>query len=65
MVDDLLAINTCGEKAIDMNTMINTSIEIKKLRFHTPDEKGKSKCDVIHFGKQKTECADAKVLGFS
>ena len=32
------------------------------MRFHTPDEKGKSKC---HVGKQKTECADAKVHGFS
>ena len=40
MVDDLLAINSCGDKSLNMNIMSNSSIEMKKLGFHTPDEKG-------------------------
>ena len=63
MVDDLLAINSCGDKSLNMNIMINSSIEMKKLRFHTPDEKGKSKCHGIHVGKQTTECPDIRVHG--
>ena len=64
MVDDILAINSCGEKSVNMNIMINSSIEAKKLRFHTPDEHGKSKCHIIHIGKVKNQCQEIKVHGF-
>ena len=63
MIDDLLGINECGEKSLELNRMINAKIEAKKLRFHTPDEKGKSKCHIIHVGKKK-DCLELKVHGF-
>ena len=63
MIDDLLAINTCGTKSLSLNLMINSKIEAKKLRFHIPDQKGKSKCNVIHIGKAKI-CQELKVHGF-
>ena len=43
MVDDMLAFSTCGQESLALNTYINTHIELKKLEFHTPDAKGKSK----------------------
>ena len=45
MVDDLLGVAECGHDSLSLNTFINTQIEMKKLLFHTPDEKGKSKCE--------------------
>ena len=36
MVNDLLGIAPCGIKSIELNTLINTQIEMKRLRFHTP-----------------------------
>ena len=44
MVDDLNAISKCDIDSIELNTFINTQIELKKLRFHVPDKDGKSKC---------------------
>ena len=43
MVDDLLGMARCGAESADLNIMANSKIEMKKLRFHIPDEKGKSK----------------------
>ena len=43
MVDDLLTISSCGTQSIEMNITINTLIELKKLKFHTPVENKKSK----------------------
>ena len=63
MIDDLLGMAECGEKSLDLNTVINSKIEMKKLRFHTPDANGKSKCHVIHVGKHKEECPSLKVHG--
>ena len=63
MIENLLGINECGEKSLELNRMINTKIEAKKMRFHTPDEKGKSKCHTIHVGRKK-DCLDLKVHGF-
>ena len=48
VVDDLLGIAKCGEQSVDNNTTINSGIEMKKLKFHTPDARGKSKCHTIH-----------------
>ena len=63
MVDDLLGIAECGHDSLALNTFINTQIEMKKLQFHTPDEKGKSKCNVMHVGKKSDICPQLQVHG--
>ena len=63
MVDDLLGMAECGHDSLSLNTFINTQIEMKKLLFHTPDEKGKSKCNVMHVGSNKGICPQLQVHG--
>ena len=63
MVDDILAIRVCGNKSIALNTFINTHIEMKKLRFHTPDITGKSKCHKLHVGKSNPLCPELRAHG--
>ena len=62
-VDDLNGISKCGSDSLSLNTFINTQIELKKLRFHTTDAKGKSKCNKLHIGKQMRNCPVLKVHG--
>ena len=63
MVDDILAVAPCNKKSLAVNTYINVQIEMKKIRFHTPDEKGKTKCHVLHVGKTSTVCPTLQVHG--
>ena len=63
MVDDLLGISKCGFKSLALNTFINTQIEMKRLKFHTPDVNGKTKCHKIHVGKSNEHCPKLKVHG--
>ena len=63
MVDDLLTISSCGYESIEMNTTVNTLIELKKLTFHTPQEGKKSKCHSLHIGKPSKCCPRMKVHG--
>ena len=63
MVDDILGIGHCGNKSIALNTFINTHIEMKKLKFHTPNTTGKSKCHKLHVGKTNTLCPELRVHG--
>ena len=63
MVDDINAISKCGIDSVDLNTFVNTHIELKKLRFHVPDIEGKSKCHKIHVGGKKESCPELKVHG--
>jgi hypothetical protein len=63
MVDDLLAVTRCGIESIDMNTSINSIIELKKLRFHTPEENKKTKCHIMHIGSNGKACPAMKVHG--
>ena len=63
MVDDLLGIANCGQESLSLNTYLNAKFELKKLRFHTPDEKGKSKCHIIHVGKESSLCPKLQVHG--
>ena len=63
MVDDLLAVAPCNQKSLALNTFINAQIELKKLRFHTPDAEGKSKCHVMHIGKANKTCPTLQVHG--
>jgi hypothetical protein len=63
MCDDLLAISSCGQTSLSLNTYINTQIELKKLKFHTPDKQGKTKCHKIHVGKHNKLCPKLQVHG--
>ena len=63
MVDDLLVIAPCSIESLSANVFINTQIEMKKLKFHTPDINGKSKCHKMHVGKANLLCPDLKVHG--
>ena len=63
MVDDLMAVSSCGMDSIEMNTSINALIELKNLSFHIPVANKKSKCHVLHIGKENTGCPDMKVHG--
>ena len=63
MVDDLLAVRSCGFDSTETNVTINTMIELKKLQFHIPDENKKSKCHFLHIGKENKYCPGMKVHG--
>ena len=63
MVDDLLGVAECGHDSLSLNIFINTQIELKKLKFHTQDLKGKSKCNVMHIGNDKQICPQLQVHG--
>ena len=57
MVDDLLAVAPCNQKSVALNAYLNAQIELKKLSFHTKDAKGKSKCHVLHVGRNSDLCS--------
>ena len=63
MVDDLIGVANCGHESVALNTYINTHIELKKLKFHTPDVNGKSKCNFMHIGNNYGVCPQLKVHG--
>ena len=50
MCADLNGVARCGIDSLALNTFIDTHIELKKLRFHILDRKGKSKCQKLHIG---------------
>ena len=62
-VDDLNGIAKCGFESLALNTYLTTQIELKKLRFHVLDSKGKSKCHKMHIGKKNAFCPTLKVHG--
>ena len=37
--------------------------QLQKLRFHTPDSNGKSKCHFLHIGKKSSVCPELQVHG--
>ena len=63
MVDDLLAVAPCNQKSVALNAYLNAQIELKKLSFHTKDAKGKSKCHVLHVGRNSDLCPTLQVHG--
>ena len=63
MVDDLLGIAPCNFKSVALNSFINTQIEMKRLKLHTPDADGKTKCHKIHVGKRNENCPSLQVHG--
>ena len=63
-IDDLSGIARCGIESVALNTFLNTQIELKKLKFHTADQEGKSKCVKLHIGGAKRGfCPKLKVHG--
>ena len=54
-IDDTCAATRCGAQSVEMNALINTFIESKKLYFNT------TKCFLIHLGPKKDECCTLKV----
>ena len=64
MVDDILAVSRCGHQSVAMNTYLTSQIEMKKLRFHVPDQNGKTKCHQMHVGKPSIFCPELKIHGF-
>ena len=63
MMDDVLGMARCGFPSVSLNNYINTNIELKKLKFHTPDKEGRTKCHVMHIGKQSDNCPQLEVHG--
>ena len=63
MVDDLLAVASCGLESMALNAFIVTQIELKKLKFHTTDKKGRSKCNKLHIGKKDDFCPKLFIHG--
>ena len=47
MIDDLLGMATCGDKSIELNSIINAKVESKNLRL------SEDKCYKIHICKKK------------
>ena len=60
-IDDILSVANCGQESLNLNISLNTQIETKKLRFHTPNANGKSKCHFIHVGKKTNSCPKLQV----
>ena len=63
MCDDLNGVAKCGQDSVALNTFINTQIELKRLKFHIPNEEGKSKCHKIHVGWNHSTCPVLQVHG--
>ena len=63
MCDDLNGVANCGLDSVALNTFINTQIELKRLKFHTPNADGKSKCHKIHIGRDHSKCPVLQVHG--
>ena len=63
MCDDINGVAKCGLESVALNAFITSQIELKKLKFHTPDKDGKSKCHKLHVGKMHANCPQLKVHG--
>ena len=57
MVDDLLVVQRCSKSSAQINSVVNSFMELKKL---TLNEK---KCSKIHIGKASFNCPQLKVHG--
>ena len=57
MVDDILGIQKCSKKSSRMNNVINTFMDLEKLKL------SKKKCHNVHIGNQRNKCSDLKVHG--
>ena len=53
----------CGIESVALNTFLTTQIELKKLKLHTADKHGNSKCVKLHVGGSRAHCPVLKVHG--
>ena len=57
MVDDIMGIQRCNDKSLQLNTTINTFVNIEKLRL------SKKKSHNIHIGAKKLQCPPLNING--
>ena len=57
MVDDIFAVQKCSPQSVQINTVVNTFMELEKLTL------SKTKCHNLHMGKNKSACLGLKVHG--
>ena len=55
MVDDILAVQKCSPQSVQVNTVINTFMDLEILTL------SKSKCHNIHMGKYRSSCQTLQV----
>ena len=55
MVDDIMAVQKCSDKSVEINAVVNAFIELKKLTL------SQKKCSKIHVGKKQACCPELKV----
>ena len=56
-IDDIAAFSKCGQSSVQLNTYLNTKIEMKKLSLNS------NKCKKMHFGKKNITCPELKIHG--
>ena len=60
----MCGIARCGMESVALNTFLTSQIDLKKLKFHTPDQHGNSKCVKLHIGgAHRGFCPTLKVHG--
>ena len=57
MVDDILCIQKCSPQTVQLNSVVNTFMELEKLQLN------QKKCHKIHIGKNSSCCQDLKIHG--
>ena len=55
MVDNVITVSKCGSKSIALNQIVNSSIDLKKLKL------SEGKCCTIFIGKKNGLCPEHKV----
>ena len=55
MVDVILGIQECSIKSHRLNSVINTFIELEKLKL------SEKKCNIVHVGNKRENCPNLKV----
>ena len=57
MVDDVLGVQNCSPQSLQLNTVINTFMELEKLTL------SRTKCHNMHMGKNRRSCQNLQVHG--
>ena len=57
MVDDVLGVQKCSPQSTQLNTAVNSFMNLEKLKL------SKNKCHKIHIGKEDRNCPDLQVHG--
>ena len=52
---DIAEVSKCSEKSVELNAIVNSKIESKKLQFN------RKKCTKMHIGPWKESCHNLKV----